>query len=272
MRGVAVALFSVSLLVQAAPVEAQDAAGDGGHRLHWDGDWNRFGTGELAALSFLTVATYGMQFFLIPDVAGQAGGVLLDDPIREALYIRDPEARGLAATFSDILVNGTLLWPFAVDVGAVAWIEDRNPDVAGELFFINALSLMTTAAGLTFTKNVIRRERPYGRECVTNREYDRSCVGPDRFRSFYSGHSAFAFTGASLVCIHHAYLPLYGNDVADAAACGGAMLMATAVATLRIVADKHYFSDVLIGAILGFVSGFVMPQVLHYGLDPDPTD
>lgn len=275
-RVAATLICSVSLLVQVEPVAAQadgpPAEETDGHRLHWDEDWNRFGTGELAAFSFLTVASYGMQFFLVPDVAGQAGGVLLDDWIREGLYLRSPEGRSAAATASDFLVNAALFWPFAVDTAGVAWIEDQNSDVAGQLFWMNMLSLMTTTAGLTFTKNVIRRERPYGRECVADRSYDRSCTGPDRFRSFYSGHAAYAFTGASLVCVHHAHLPLYGNDIADAAACGGAMAIATSVAILRIVADKHYFSDVVVGALLGFVSGFVMPQLLHYGLDPDPTD
>jgi membrane-associated phospholipid phosphatase len=58
---------------------------------------------------------------------------------------------------------------------------------------------------------------------------------------------------------------LFGGAGADAATCGTALGSATAVALLRVVARKHYLSDVAVGAVVGLASGFGVPQLLHYG-------
>jgi hypothetical protein len=34
---------------------------------------------------------------------------------------------------------------------------------------------------------------------------------------------------------------------------------------LRIVYDEHWASDVLVGATVGTLSGYVLPSLLHYG-------
>jgi len=41
------------------------------------------------------------------------------------------------------------------------------------------------------------------------------------------------------------------------------MGLAAFVGYLRIAADKHYFTDVLVGALVGTVSGIVVPRLLH---------
>ena len=64
---------------------------------------------------------------------------------------------------------------------------------------------------------------------------------------------------------HHAALPLYGSDFGGALACGVTMTSATATAVMRIVADKHWTTDVLIGSGLGLGLGFGLPYLLHYG-------
>jgi membrane-associated phospholipid phosphatase len=46
---------------------------------------------------------------------------------------------------------------------------------------------------------------------------------------------------------------------------------ATVTSVLRVVADKHYTSDVLIGAVLGFGFGFGLPMLLHYRGESRPT-
>ena len=43
------------------------------------------------------------------------------------------------------------------------------------------------------------------------------------------------------------------------------MVLATVVtATTRLIADRHYASDDLIGAAIGFGSGYGLPWLLHY--------
>ena len=46
--------------------------------------------------------------------------------------------------------------------------------------------------------------------------------------------------------------------------CGGAMTIAGATALLRIIADKHYATDTLVGALVGITSGMLLPYVMHF--------
>jgi hypothetical protein len=93
-----------------------------------------------------------------------------------------------------------------------------------------------------------------------------SCNDNDQnFQSFYSGHSAAVATMAGLTCVHHEHLPLYGGGFADLVPC--LMMMGTAVGTgvTRVIADKHWASDVVVGWSVGAFSGYVLPSLLHYG-------
>jgi membrane-associated phospholipid phosphatase len=64
--------------------------------------------------------------------------------------------------------------------------------------------------------------------------------------SFPSGHTAFAFTGAQM--IHHEY-----GHKSIAYSIGGYTLGAT-VGFLRMVNNRHWFSDVVVGAGVGMLS------------------
>jgi membrane-associated phospholipid phosphatase len=59
-------------------------------------------------------------------------------------------------------------------------------------------------------------------------------------------------------------LPIYGSDAADDGAC--VLMSAATVATgiARIAADRHFATDVLAGALIGFGSGYGLPWFLHY--------
>ena len=52
---------------------------------------------------------------------------------------------------------------------------------------------------------------------------------------------------------------------ADRAPCLFMIGAATTAGVLRIVYDEHWASDVLVGAAVGTVSGYVLPSLLHYG-------
>jgi membrane-associated phospholipid phosphatase len=55
-------------------------------------------------------------------------------------------------------------------------------------------------------------------------------------------------------------------------ACVTTLTMATATRTLRIAADKHYASDVIVGAGVGFSSGYLLPVLLHFNRPPRKSD
>ena len=73
-----------------------------------------------------------------------------------------------------------------------------------------------------------------------------------------------AFTGAGLTCLHHTVMPLFDDEAADATACVGAITVASVAGLLRVMSDFEYLSDVLTGAVIGFLSGYVLPWQLHY--------
>jgi membrane-associated phospholipid phosphatase len=77
--------------------------------------------------------------------------------------------------------------------------------------------------------------------------------------SFYSGHTNVAFALASssgTVALMRGYrlAPLV---------LGFGLVSAGFVGYLRIAADKHYFSDVMVGAVIGSLVGAAVPLVFH---------
>lgn len=91
------------------------------------------------------------------------------------------------------------------------------------------------------------------------------CTGNVRYRSFFSGHTTMSFAAAAITCSNHARFDLFGDPTADGITCGAVLANATAVGMLRIVALKHYVTDVASGAAIGTLSGLGVPWLLHYG-------
>ena len=60
-------------------------------------------------------------------------------------------------------------------------------------------------------------------------------------------------------------MPIYGSRLLDTLACVRDVVVGTADGVLRIMGDRHYATDVLTGAVIGFGVGFGVPTVLHYG-------
>jgi len=108
----------------------------------------------------------------------------------------------------------------------------------------------------------VRRERPDSSECWRLHPDGKGC--PLDTESFYSGHTAIAATSAGLVCASHSRMPLWGNPIADGAACALGTTAAVASGLSRIAADRHYATDVLTGFGLGFGMGYAVPVLLHY--------
>ena len=261
-----VALLLAACLLSSARASAQDEP----HRLRWSNDWARVhpaayvleGVGIATALSFDALYDPGPE-------AHVQGPLLFDGAFRAHLMAGTDEDRERAATASDILLATLLAWP-AIDSIFVVGIGDENSDVAWQLSMV-ALEAATADLVLsTFVKLIVHRERPHGSRCtVEDRETNPDrCGTGGRTRSFYSGHASAAFSSAGVVCISHANLRIYGSEAADATACGAAMLTASIVGLLRIIADRHHASDVIFGSLMGLFTGLAMPYLLHYGWDP----
>ena len=255
-------LCAISLLLAPAEARADDDEG-----LSWDPSWPRFRTAEYIATGVM-LAGVGVGLFAVPQREdATSGGILFDDYFREELVLGRRGDRDTAVLIGDIFYYGLTFYPPVVDIGIAAVAVHQSGDVAWQMFAIDAQSYALTGLVSTLTQKLIGRRRPFADKCTVRPSYDPDCedVGV-RSQSMLSGHTAMAFTGAGLICTHHRHLRLYGSRAAGAIACATGMAGAVTVGWSRLVADRHYMSDVLSGAAIGLVSGMLLPELLHYNL------
>jgi len=189
---------------------------------------------------------------------------LVDESGRSAFRFSSRGQRHDAEVWSNVALTAAIAIPVGLDP-ALAWARDKSRAAAARIWNIDAQAFGLTAVLTGTAKALIGRERPYVHECRRNPQSDPGCLKEDKeegLKSFYSGHSVYAFTGAGLTCLHHTELRLYG-DHRDQVACGSAIGLATVVALMRVGADKHYVTDVSSGALIGFLSGYLFPRFLH---------
>lgn len=262
----AVLLILTLISPRQALAEPQADPGDGpvmsGQKLKWR--YPEFSTTEWVVTGLFGALALGMQL-VNPLETKLKGGLAFDDAARDALVVEDLEDQRTVRSVSDALLTVITAYPFLVDSLVVAAWYRRSPAVAWQMAQINLQTMAVTLGITSVVKIAVSRERPYSDTCGAERsETLRDCEGDRRYVSFFSGHSSMAFASAGLICMHHIYLDLYNNGVADAGTCAGALGVAAATGLLRVVGDQHYMSDVLIGAAVGTITGFGLPYVLHY--------
>ena len=252
-----VVLFGLVRHGQAGAAELQSE-----QRLSWD--FPHFRAEEYAAASAVSVLALSVQFGSerLPDGSWN-GGILGDYEFRALLRASSADSRHTAAEVSDVLWPAAQWYPL-VDSLLVPLAFDRgNTEVAFQMTMLN-----WQAEGFVFlltraSHRLVGRRRPSAQGC----EERGDCPPPDDGgnASFVGGHASMAFAGAGLTCAHHQAMPLYGAGW-DPATCAVAVAIASATGVLRIVADKHWTSDVVAGAGLGFGIGYGMPMLLHYSM------
>jgi membrane-associated phospholipid phosphatase len=187
-----------------------------------------------------------------------------DDAMREAFVAQSRRDRDAASIASFVFEIAAAAYPVLVDATFITLAGDRNVDLFEQL-----LAMDGQAYGLThlFTRALHRavpRERPSVTGCRGDAQWSDEC-GRDNTASFPSGHVSVAAVAAGVTCAHHAYLPLYGGGPPDIAACVGVTASAVTTGVLRLVADRHWATDVLAGLGLGFGLGLGLPIAFHYG-------
>jgi membrane-associated phospholipid phosphatase len=154
-----------------------------------------------------------------------------------------------------------------VDSVGVAMLAEQNTQVGFEMLSMDAEAYAVTLLLNGITKRVAGRTRPYTEGCATNPNYAAGCGKPDQYASFYSGHAAISATSAGLICAQHTQLSLYGG-AADMAACADAIVLTSLTGALRVISDNHWASDVVVGHLIGFASGYFVPTLLHFHSAP----
>lgn len=189
--------------------------------------------------------------------AAWRGGILFDEGFRGAARLSSVEDQEVARILSDVTLFAVMMQAAVVDAALVPLVQG-DTDLAWQASFAHSLALGLTLTIGTGVKEAVGRARPYERECADDPQRA-GCEDSDRFHSFYSGHTSMAFTSAGFSCAMHLSRSLYGDEVADASSCGASLALATTTGLLRVLADRHYLTDVLVGAVLGFLVGYIVP-------------
>jgi membrane-associated phospholipid phosphatase len=245
---------------------ANHAAAEDGDRLEWSPRFKRFSSAQYGLTLALTGGVLASNAWLSPS-GGWRGDNVLDVEARSMLAATNTMGRATAGEISDYLMYGLLAYPFVVDTALVAAVGHGNYDVAFQMAMIGVQAVLTAKFASSLTKGLVGRERPDADGCITGKEL--SCGTYNE--SFVSGHTTTAFVGAGLICAQHQNLALYGDGPWGAIACGASLVAASAVGTLRIVANRHNLTDVVGGAMIGLSAGYLLPNLLNYNFGSDRT-
>jgi membrane-associated phospholipid phosphatase len=143
-------------------------------------------------------------------------------------------------------------------------VGDRNMADLG-LHGTEALLIGSALGGVL--KGVLGRERPYvtpDNRNPRNFQLLRGFTGGDRYRAFPSGHTLAAFAAASAVTAESGkWAPDYQWAIGAAMYSGAALVGLT-----RMYDDRHWASDVIIGAAIGTFAG---NKVVRYHHDNPDT-
>lgn len=233
-------------------------------RLRWDDEWPRFRPAEYAVTGVLGPAAL-LEYTYLP---GQKqphwlGGVLFDDGVRNALRVRSPSGLQTVRTLSDAVSVGVITLTVGVDSLLVPLLRGSS-DVALQGTAIDVEAFSISSIVVISLYDTVGRTRPSYFDCQRDPSFDPMCSNSPS-DSFPSGHVDEVFTAAGLSCANHLYLRLYGRRWADALACARDLTLATTGGVLRIMGDRHYATDVLAGAAMGFGFGYGLPVLLHFG-------
>jgi membrane-associated phospholipid phosphatase len=231
--------------------------------LRWDEAWPRFRPLEYVVTGVVGPAAIA-EYILLPgqQTPHWTGGILFDDAIRNTFRLRSASALQVAWTAADVVGVSVAVLAVGVDSFLVPLFRG-SPDVALQLTLMGLESYALSSILSITLYDTVGRARPSYADCQSNPSFSADCrVAPND--SFPSGHTNEAFTAAGHSCAIHGNLPLYGSRLADALACTRDLTLASADGVLRIMGDRHYATDVLVGAAIGFGFGFGQPMLLHF--------
>ena len=258
-----------ALLLTPALARAQSSAVEPGARLDarpaptlWRRSWPEFSWGEGVATVAAGLAT---GYFLLqspPSEPRWQGGILFDDAVRDAVRLESATGRQRLRSVGDMPYYLAPLLPLIVDPLVVSWLLRDDPKLAYNLAFMGLEAF--SYAGLTsfISTRLSVRERPDTTQCRLEHPDFEGCKADTE--AFWSGHTSIVAASAGLVCANHQYVSLWGSTAADASACALAASGALLTAGSRLLADRHYASDVIVGMGVGFGFGYAVPVLLHY--------
>jgi membrane-associated phospholipid phosphatase len=190
------------------------------------------------------------------DTNGKGEDVLnpIDNGMRNLIKWRDPSpARHMADTLAFVAAPtvsiGTLMAAAKHDQAEIKFPTDM-------LLTLEAVMLAGLVnQGLKF---VVARERPFI-HVMTEDEKKRQSHPSDNNLSFYSGHTSLTFAIATA----SGTIASLRDYRLKSLVWGSLVPMAALTGYLRIAGDRHYFIDVLTGAVIGSAVGILVPLLFH---------
>src|SRR5262249_28711105 len=236
-------------------------------KLEWDPAWPRIRPWEYVVGPALVGGALTVRY-LGPQVdRNWQGGILFDDWVIDAIAVRG-SFRATVSDTSDAALYGSLAYRF-LDSMLLPGLLHGGWDVGLQMSFIDIESLGVLMTILWGAQVVVARERPFVKQCLSDPQFaaaNADCEHSGEWdRSFIAGHSAVGVAMASLTCLHHTELPLYGGGIGDDLACGVLIGAAVLNGLGRVMSENHYTTDLLLGEGLGLFAGYVVPRTLHYG-------
>jgi membrane-associated phospholipid phosphatase len=162
---------------------------------------------------------------------------------RGAAYNWSPSA----GKWSDVLLTTSILSPLLLFSSSA--IRD---DIG--TFSVMYLQNLITAYSIThLAKATVRRYRPF----VYNEETPlESRVNPDAKLSFFSGHTSMSF--ASAVFLSTTFSKYNPDSKLKPFVWGSSLIIAATVGYLRYSYGAHFPTDIITGAIVGSLAGFII--------------
>jgi membrane-associated phospholipid phosphatase len=230
---------ALAVLVVASPAAADDTIP--GHTVHRQTDALITGGAAVTALAMLAIP--------VNQQRGLWSKELFDDLDRG---VHDNFSRR-AGRISDVAFGLSVVAPVIYLTGST--IDDADGDrllLYGETV---ALNLAVNAA----VKFAVQRPRPYLYSNDPGAGQHAKDKGRDSRLSFYSGHASTTFCSA----VSGAYLlgTATDNGTARALAWSVGLGAAAATANLRVRAGEHFYSDVIIGAVIGTAISYAVPAL-----------
>ncbi|HEU0036678.1 MAG TPA: phosphatase PAP2 family protein [Kofleriaceae bacterium] len=239
-----IAVLLTFLVLVARPVRSAHAERSDTVRAIHAGGIATFGVGYL-------VVELKLKAKLVPDGCRHwCSPPRIDQGARETLVWNNTQR---ADTISDItgyysapiVSMGLLVASTADDPDARRWFDDVVPVLE---------SAITVSTLHHVFKFIVGRQRPFVHYSTGDRDDQL-----DDNMSFWSGHTSLAF---SLAVSAGVVAEQRGYKVAPYVWASG-LTLATTTGLLRICADRHYFTDVVVGAIIGSAAGIAVPLLLH---------
>lgn len=254
-----------TILAVAAALPCQWAAAQekDEHRLEWDERRPRVAAGEYVLTGLAITGGAIMEFGTDQPLQPRwIGPILFDEAVRDAVAMPRLKDRTTIMTVSDVLLAISAAYPVFID-GMLVPAIDENLDMFQQLTAMNMEAYGFAYLIMRANHRLAGRERPAGIGCQTDKGWAYDCGSFGVNASWFSGHATMSAVGAGLTCAHHAYVPLYGGGAPDIVACVGATGLALTVASMRVIADRHWASDAITGFLFGYGMGLAVPLV-HY--------